>query len=58
VVERGETLASIAFRYYRNRAQASLIRDANFNQLGGKDVIKPGMTLIIPEPKSKKKPKP
>jgi tetratricopeptide (TPR) repeat protein len=56
VVGKGETLASIAFKYYRNRSQASHIKDANFNQLGGKDVIKPGMTLIIPELPSRKRP--
>lgn len=55
LVGKGETLASIAFKYYRNRSQASHIKDANFNQLGGKDVIKPGMTLIIPELPSKKR---
>ena len=53
-VEKGETLASIAFKYYRNRANSSRIKDANYNQLGGKDNIKPGMTLIIPEQKPKK----
>ncbi len=53
-VERGETLASIAFKYYRNRANASRIKDANANQLGGKDNIKPGMTLIIPDLAKKK----
>ena len=56
IVGKGETLASISFKYYRNRAQASHIKDANFNQLGGKDVIKPGMTLIIPQLPAKKKP--
>jgi len=56
LVKKGETLASIAFFYYRNRAQASQIRDANFNQLGGKDIIKPGMTLIIPALPAKKHP--
>jgi nucleoid-associated protein YgaU len=55
VVEKGETLASISFKYYRNRANASRIKDANYNQLGGKDIIKPGMTLIIPEPAKPKK---
>ena len=55
VVGKGETLASIAFHYYRNRSQASHIKDANFNQLGGKDIIKPGMTLIIPELPVKKR---
>ncbi len=53
VVESGETLSSIAFKYYRNRAQSSLIKNANRNQLGGKDVIRVGMTLIIPELKKK-----
>lgn len=55
LVEKGETLASISFKYYRNRANASKIKDANANQLGGKDVIKPGMTLIIPDLSKKKK---
>jgi LysM repeat protein len=45
----GDTLASIALKYYRNRSMASNIKDANFNQLGGKDTIKPGQVLIIPE---------
>jgi tetratricopeptide (TPR) repeat protein len=56
LVTKGETLASLAFKYYRNRAQSSRIKDANFNQLGGKDIIKPGQTLIIPELPAKKRP--
>jgi nucleoid-associated protein YgaU len=56
VVEKGETLASIAFKYYRNRAQSGRIKDANVNQLGGKDIIRPGQTLIIPELPGRKKP--
>ena len=55
LVEKGETLASISFKYYRNRANASKIKDANANQLGGKDMIKPGMTLIIPDLSKKNK---
>jgi len=55
VVEKGETLASISFKYYRNKANAPRIKAANINQLGGKDIIKPGMTLIIPEPPKPKK---
>ena len=55
LVIKGDTLASISFKYYRNRANASQIKDANFNQLGGKDIIKPGMTLIIPEAAKRKK---
>ena len=45
----GDTLASIALKYYKNRAMSGHIKDANFNQLGGKDTIKPGQVLIIPE---------
>ena len=56
VVGKGETLASIAFKYYRNKAQSSVIKNANFNQLAGKDIIKPGMTLIIPQLPAKKRP--
>jgi nucleoid-associated protein YgaU len=48
-VEPGDTLASIAVKYYNSRGMAGHIKDANFNQLGGKDVIKPGQVLIIPE---------
>lgn len=56
VVGKGDTLASIAFRFYRNKAQSSVIKNANFNQLGGKDIIKPGMTLIIPQLPAKRRP--
>ena len=55
LVERGETLASISFKYYRNRANSGKIKEANANQLAGKDIIKPGMTLIIPDLTKKKK---
>jgi|GEM_PF-1066309 len=57
-VAKGDTLASIALKYYKSRAYASQIKDANFNQLEGKDIIKPGQVLIIPEigkPKKTKK---
>jgi nucleoid-associated protein YgaU len=55
IVEKGETLASISYKHYRNRANMGLIKTANFNQLGGKDIIKPGMTLIIPDTPKRKK---
>jgi nucleoid-associated protein YgaU len=55
VVQKGDTLASIAIKFYKNRTYASHIKDANFNQLGGKDIIRPGQTLIIPEAPAKKK---
>lgn len=48
VVAAGDTLASIAQKYYRNRARSKDILDANFNALGGKTTIKVGQSLIIP----------
>ena len=54
VVQKGDTLASIAIKFYKNRSYSSHIKDANFNQLGGKDIIRPGQTLIIPEAPKKK----
>jgi nucleoid-associated protein YgaU len=54
-VMQGDTLASIAFKYYKSRAMASNIKDANFNQLAGKDIIRPGQVLIIPEAPKRKK---
>jgi LysM repeat protein len=47
-VEAGDTLASIARKYYKNQAKAKDILDANYNSLGGKDVIRIGQVLIIP----------
>ena len=55
IVVPGDTLASIALKYYKNRAMAGNIKDANFNQLGGKDIIRPGQALIIPEAPKRKK---
>ena len=49
LVEPGETLAAIAQKYYKNRARAQDILDANFNALGGKSTIKAGQKLIIPQ---------
>jgi LysM repeat protein len=49
VVAQGETLASIAQKYYKNRNRAQDILDANFNALGGKNTIKAGQKLIIPQ---------
>lgn len=48
VVEPGETLASIAVKYYKNKARWKDIQDANFYSLDGAAKIKPGQTLIIP----------
>ncbi len=47
-VQSGETLSTIALKYYRNKARWKDIQDANFNSLEGTVKIRPGMTLIIP----------
>ncbi len=44
----GDTLASIARKYYKNQNKAKDLLDANYNSLGGKDVIRVGQVLIIP----------
>ena len=48
VVEPGDTLASISRKFYKNSERWKDLEDANFNSLGGKVKLKPGMTLIIP----------
>jgi LysM repeat protein len=47
-VQPGETLSTIALKYFKNKARWKDIQDANFNSLEGTVKIKPGMTLIIP----------
>jgi LysM repeat protein len=47
-VQPGETLSTIAQKYFKNKAKWKDIQDANFNALEGTAKIKPGMTLIIP----------
>jgi len=48
VVSKGETLASIARKYYKTPDRWHDILDANQNQLDGKTTLAPGMTLIVP----------
>lgn len=48
-VQSGETLASIAAKYYKNKSRWKDIQDANFYSLEGTAKIKKGMTLIIPQ---------
>jgi tetratricopeptide (TPR) repeat protein len=48
VVQSGETLGTIALKYYGSKARSADILDANNVQLGGKDRIRPGQVLIIP----------
>jgi nucleoid-associated protein YgaU len=47
-VQSGETLSTIAHKYFKNKARWKDIQDANFNSLEGTAKIKPGMILIIP----------
>jgi LysM repeat protein len=48
VVKPGETMASIAQTYYKNKGRWKDIQDANFYSTNGTPKIKPGQTLIIP----------
>ena len=47
-VAAGETLASIATKYYKNSARWRDIQAANFNRVQGTVTIKPGQKLVIP----------
>jgi tetratricopeptide (TPR) repeat protein len=49
VVQHGDTLASIARKFYKNSSRWKDIEDANFSALKGTAKLKPGMTLIIPK---------
>ncbi len=49
VVKSGETLATLAAKYYRNKTRWKDIQDANFYSLQGTAKIKAGQTLIIPK---------
>ena len=48
VVKPGETLGSIAAKYYKNKMRWKDIQDANFYSLEGTAKIRAGQTLIIP----------
>lgn len=48
VVQKGDTLQSIAFRYYGARAAAEKIYQANRSTLPSRDHIKIGQQLVIP----------
>jgi len=47
-VEPGDTLASIALKFYKNRGRWQAIQDANFNTMEGTAKLKPGMVLMVP----------
>ncbi len=48
VVQPGDSLASIARKFYKNKARAKDIQDANLNSVPDERKLKPGITLIIP----------
>ena len=48
VVAKGDTLASIATKYYKNKARAKDILDANFYSADAATKLKIGQTLTIP----------
>ena len=47
-VQRGDTLASIAAKFYKNKGRWTQIRDANFHGGKGTPPIKAGQVLVIP----------
>src|SRR5437773_1137206 len=49
VVEDGDTLMGLSRRYYGTGEKFNVIYDANRNQLGAPDRLRPGMVLTIPE---------
>jgi len=49
VVQKGDTLASIARKFYKSSQRYRDIADANQNQLNGSVNLKIGQTLIIPQ---------
>jgi tetratricopeptide (TPR) repeat protein len=48
VVQRGDTYATIAAKFYKNKARWPEIRDANFENAVGTPKIRAGQTLVIP----------
>jgi nucleoid-associated protein YgaU len=50
VVIEGETLGSLAERYYGDASRAAAIRQANADTLASAETLAPGMVLLIPEP--------
>ena len=47
-VQRGDTLASISRKFYKTKARAKDIQDANHNSVPDMTKLKPGQVLIIP----------
>jgi nucleoid-associated protein YgaU len=49
VVEDGDTLIDLSRRYYGTGEKFNVIYNANRDQLGAPDRLRPGMVLTIPE---------
>lgn len=47
-VKPGDTMASIARKFYKNKARAKDLQDANLNAVPDPRKLKPGQTLMIP----------
>ncbi len=47
-VQRGDTLASIARKFYNNAAKSKQIQDANFEPMDGTAKLQIGMVLMVP----------
>lgn len=47
-VQRGDTLASIARKFYNNTAKSKQIQDANFEPMDGTAKLQIGMVLMVP----------
>ena len=48
IVKKGDTLGSIALKFYKSKARWPQIRDANFQGATGTPSIKAGQVLVIP----------
>ena len=48
VVQQGDSLASISRKFYKTKARAKDIQDANMNAVPDERKLRPGVTLIIP----------
>lgn len=49
-VEPGDTLGAISEKLYGTSTRAALLFEANRDRLSSPDAIKPGQTLVVPEP--------
>ena len=47
-VQPGDTFASISRKFFKTKARAGDIQDANLNSVSSPTKLKPGMTIIIP----------